>query len=278
MTGPSLPWKMSPEQWKSYNNVVDSGWENSCLCLEDGIKPATANLINLQSIYNYCLEGEYILNNKQVEFHCSDCGAQITRYAKTGKCRSCSRNGIPLSQAHKEAISKGNMGKVLTDEHRRNLSHSRTGRFSGADNPMYGRNHTEESKQKMSITRMSKPDAGTKKVKQISSYICYDGVAGKEVVWRQKIDETGRIQGIGCFLIRKPGKMTLEKRRESNRIWRPIMEARRRGMHFHKISLEHQDCQWHHVTNEHVVATPTNIHQRIKHKLNDGNMLEGVIG
>lgn len=39
-------------------------WKNSCLCLEDGIKPATADLINLQSIYSNCLEGEYMVFKK----------------------------------------------------------------------------------------------------------------------------------------------------------------------------------------------------------------------
>ena len=273
MTGLSLPWKMTPEQWKSLTDTVNSGWENSCLCLEDGIKPATANLINLQSIYNDCLEGEYILNNKQVEYVCSDCGVQITRHAKTGKCRSCSRNGISLSQAHKDAISKGNLGLTKSDEHRKKLSSSRKGRFIGADNPMYGRNHTEESKRKISETKMSKPDAGKKKVKQISSYIDYDRESQKEVVWRQKIDQNGTVQGTGCFLIRKPGTGSIENRRR----WSIECNARRRSLGHHKISLNHEWCEWHHVTREHIVAMPAHIHSKIWHQLGQNN-LEGVLG
>lgn len=348
--------------------IFNDDWENNCLCLEDGIKPAAANLINLQSIYSDCLEGEYMINinatirwkgynpndlkstsgkrvwancdicgkgrwieyrhdspvcrscaltglkrsdeskrkmsvartgiklsnehkqnirdaaeklrmrNIPTEYVCSECGVQITRYAVTGKCRGCARLGKPLSQAHKDAISEGNTGKVLTEDHRRRMSISKKGTQAGKNNPMYGRNHTEESKRKMSKTRMSKPGAGIKKIKQISSFIEYNGNVGKEVVWRQKIDENGRLQGIGCFLIRKPGKMSLEKRRASSRHWRPIMEAQRRGMNFNKISFEHPDCQWHHVTNDHVVSMPIHIHQKVYHKLNDGNILEGVLG
>ena len=114
--------------------------------------------------------------------------------------------------------------------------------------------------------------------KQISTYIAYDKNVGKEVVWRQKIDENGRCQGIGSFNIRTPGKASLEKRREYHKHWRPIMESKRRGYGFNKISLDHDGCEWHHVNSSSVVAMPRHIHQRISHKLGDGNILEGVIG
>lgn len=114
--------------------------------------------------------------------------------------------------------------------------------------------------------------------KQISTYICYDKDVRKEVVWRQKVDENGRCQGTGSFSIRTPGRATVENRRGYSRYWRPIMESRRRGYGFNKISLEHDGCQWHHVNLSSVVAMPETIHQRVSHKLGDGNKLEGVIG
>jgi hypothetical protein len=116
------------------------------------------------------------------------------------------------------------------------------------------------------------------KIKTISHYISYDNTVKKEVVWRQKINEDGVPQGIGYFSIRKPGRMTLEKRRASNRKWRPIMEAKRRGFGFTKLGIGCDDCDWHHVTKELVVAVPRSVHRRVKHKLGDGNMIEGLIG
>lgn len=263
---------MTPEQWKRFNNIVNSGRENSCLCLEDGIKPATANLINLQSIYNECLEGEYLLNTKQVEYFCSDCGAQITKHAKTGKCRGCSHRGNHISQAHKDAISKFNTGRIFSEEHRRKLSIVAVNR-TGAKNGMYRRNHTEESKRKMSEVKLSKPDAGRKKTKQIYSYLNYDCETNNEVVWRQKIDHNGKTQGIGCFLMRHPGSGSVEDRRR----WAVESNATYRGLGSRRISLEHEGCQWHHVTRECIVAMPAHIHSKISHKLGE-NKLEGVIG
>jgi hypothetical protein len=116
------------------------------------------------------------------------------------------------------------------------------------------------------------------KIKTISHYISYDNTVKKEVVWRQKINEDGDLQGIGYFSIRKPGRMILEKRRASNRKWRPIMEAKRRGFGFIKLDIGHPDCDWHHVTKDLVVSVPRIIHKKIKHKLGDGNMIEGLIG
>lgn len=56
------------------------GWENSCLCLEDGIKPATANLINLQSIYSNCLEGDLMVSDEQVKYCECGCGQETKLY------------------------------------------------------------------------------------------------------------------------------------------------------------------------------------------------------
>lgn len=211
--------------------------------------------------------------NMPKEYVCSECGKHISRGVISGKCGSCSRRGNPLSQAHKDAISRGNLGKVMTDTHKRNLSDSKKGTQIGVNNPMYGRNHTEESKQKMSRTRMSKPDAGRKKIKQIYSYLDYDRETNNEVVWRQKIDHNGKPQGIGCFLMRHPGSGSVEDRQR----WAVESNATCRGLGSRRISLEHEGCQWHHVTRDCIVAMPAHIHSKISHKLGE-NKLEGVIG
>lgn len=208
-----------------------------------------------------------------IEYVCSDCGALISKNSKSGKCKGCCQRGNHLSESHKKAISKANLGKKHTDDHKKNLSIAMKGKQSGVNNPMYGRNHTKESKRKISETKLNKPGSGMKKIKTISSYICYDRDAGKEVVWRQKIDQNGRVQGTGFFLIRIPGKGSFEQ----IRLWSMINTAKRRLLGFYKISKEHKGCVWHHVTKKYVVAMPEHIHSKIHHKQGE-NMLEGVLG
>ena len=99
-------------------------------------------------------------------------------------------------------------------------------------------------------------------VKTISKYICYDNITGKQILWRQKIDEFGYVQGIGSFQAQ-----TISSR-----------SATRRGFGFTKLGIGCDGCDWHHVTKDLVVAVPRSVHRKIKHRLGDGNMIEGLIG
>lgn len=56
-------------------------------------------------------------------------------------------------------ISKAHKGKKVSEETKRKLSESRLGRFTGKDNPFYGRHHTDELKKEQS-RRVSKPVIG----------------------------------------------------------------------------------------------------------------------
>lgn len=38
------------------------------------------------------------------------------------------------------------------------------------------------------------------------------------------------------------------------------------------------DCDWHHVTKDLVVVVPRSVHRKVRHKLGDGNIIEGLIG
>ena len=100
------------------------------------------------------------------------------------------------------------------------------------------------------------------RVKTISKYIGYDNITGKQILWRQKIDEFGFVQGIGSF----------QAQTITNR------SATRRGFGFTKLGEGCDDCDWHHVTKDLVVAVPRSVHRRVRHKLGDGNMIEGLIG
>jgi len=69
-------------------SVKFGGWKNSCLCLEDGIKPATNTVISLQSIYIICLEGE-IMSNQNYYFDEEYLISELKRFnEETGKIPS----------------------------------------------------------------------------------------------------------------------------------------------------------------------------------------------
>ena len=53
--------------------------------------------------------------------------------------------------------------------------------------------------------------------------------------------------------------------------------AKRKRLGFHKISLEHPECDWHHVNKNDVVACPKYVHRAIHHICGDGKV-EGVLG
>lgn len=74
--------------------------------------------------------------------------------------------GIPCSDKTKQKISRGNTGKTVTKstriklsetlkgvqkskEHRKRISEARMGKYTGKDNPFYGKKHTKETIKKM---------------------------------------------------------------------------------------------------------------------------------
>lgn len=58
--------------------------------------------------------------------------------------------GKPMSNEHKANISKALAGKPKSDEAKQNMSNARKGKYTGENNPFYGRPHTEESRKKIS--------------------------------------------------------------------------------------------------------------------------------
>lgn len=63
--------------------------------------------------------------------------------------------GRKLSEDTKQKLRIANTGKVLSSEHRRKISESRKGKYTGEVNPFYGKHHTEESKKKITANRRS---------------------------------------------------------------------------------------------------------------------------
>lgn len=97
-----------------------------------------------------------------------------------------------------------------------------------------------------------------------------------QVLWRQKIDENGRLQGLGFFQISRVGKMILEKRRESNREWRPLMEAKRKEFGYIELNESFVGSVGHHIDREFVLHIPKELHQSIKHSVITGEHMAEI--
>jgi len=85
------------------------------------------------------------------------------------KKRVEARRGYKHSEETKEKIRQGNLGKkwseetrknfkgrVITEEQKSKISNTLKGRYSGKNNPMYGKKHSEETKEKLSAARIGK--------------------------------------------------------------------------------------------------------------------------
>ena len=59
-----------------------------------------------------------------------------------------SKKGIPKTEEHKRKLSESHTGKTLSEEHKRNISENHAD-ITGENNPMYGKNQSEEAKQKI---------------------------------------------------------------------------------------------------------------------------------
>jgi len=130
---------------------INDDWENSCLCLEDGIEPAASTFITFQSIYNQCLEGEYTMFNEDSIYCVCGCGQTVKKGNKyilghNSKIKLNSgvfkngfipyNKGVPQSEENKEKNRLGHIGQVPW---------------------MKGKKHTEEAKQKQSNSHKGIP-------------------------------------------------------------------------------------------------------------------------
>jgi len=136
---------------------------------------------------------------------------------------------------------------------------------------MYGKHHSDAAKRKISEAVYR---CGQKQIKSISMYI--DFINPLQVLWRQKIDENGRLQGLGFFQISHVGKMTLEKRRECSRKWGPIMEAKRKGFGYIELNERFEGSEGHHLDKEHVLYIPKELHHTIWHSVITGKNMDEI--
>lgn len=79
--------------------------------------------------------------------------------------------GFTLTEEHKQKLSEAHKGIKFTEEHKRNLSKSRLGRFNGENNPMFGRQHSSESKEKNRLSNLGQNRSEETKEKMRLSHI-----------------------------------------------------------------------------------------------------------
>lgn len=96
--------------------------------------------------YNYTSEDLTFGSNKNVIAVCDECGYSrpvvYSSYVKrntNGICKSCAQ-----------------MGKKLSEDHKRKISETRIGKYIGENSPMYGKIHSEATKHKISEANTGK--------------------------------------------------------------------------------------------------------------------------
>ena len=62
-------------------------------------------------------------------------------------------SGFNHTEETKRKLSNANKGKTLSDEHKRKISESCIGKYTGENNNFYGKQHSEESKRKISKSK-----------------------------------------------------------------------------------------------------------------------------
>lgn len=69
---------------------------------------------------------------------------------------SNSQKGKFFSEETRKKIGEANKKRIYTEEMRKKQSDRQKGKFRGAENPFYGRKHTDETKKKISLSRKLK--------------------------------------------------------------------------------------------------------------------------
>lgn len=89
-----------------------------------------------------------------------------------------------------------------------------------------------------------------------------------------------RIKRNGSFAAQGNIGVSDYRNKPSYRNHKAASNAKKRGLGFHRISLNHVECAWHHINIKDVVACPYEIHNNFEHCVEDGSalMVEGVLG
>lgn len=85
------------------------------------------------------------------------------------KCKiSASLFGRVFSDEHRQKIADANKSRIISDEQRNNMSKNHAD-FSGNNNPMYGKRHSDETKKKISLSKQNISDETRQKIRKSST-------------------------------------------------------------------------------------------------------------
>lgn len=113
---------------------------------------------------------EYATNKDKYGYNITNGGNTLGTMDETTKMKiSLAHTGKPRSEETKEKLRISNLGKALSDEVKVKISKALKGRNKGANNPFYGKKHTEELKKKWSENRkgQNNPNWGKKMPEEV---------------------------------------------------------------------------------------------------------------
>jgi hypothetical protein len=271
-------------------------WKNSCLCLEDGIKPAAANLIDPQNIYSNCLEGERLIDEnatfeqfgykstelsygsvKKIVAVCDKCKKTRTlaKQSYRNLCISCSKMGVkhkyPPTEEHRRNLSKAHIGKIITEEQRRKISASLKGRVPWNK----GKPCSDEVRARLLLANKGRApwNKGKKglqvsytKGKRLSKEHVLHLIENHADLSGEKNPLWGR-KGIKSHIWKGGKKVTMAK----------CKAERRRELSFVPLN----DCDvdgWigHHLDKEYVLFIPKEIHESIRHRQSNQESMDRI--
>lgn len=115
--------------------------------IEDNIESEKAEMLERQYIQQY---DTYYLNGKGYNMTIGGHGTIGYVFTEQDRTKiSKLHKGRKYSAERNEHLRIINTGREYKDEWRKALSESKLGRFTGKDNPFYGKHHTDEHKQKL---------------------------------------------------------------------------------------------------------------------------------
>lgn len=132
-----------------YDDMRKFGTESfTVTLLEDNISDSEAELKESYYIKKY---NTYYLSDGG-GYNMTLGGHGMSGYVPTDEClskRSHSMEGHKFNQIRNEKIRQAMVGREYKQEWREALSRARTGRFTGEDNPFFGKHHTQAAKSKI---------------------------------------------------------------------------------------------------------------------------------
>lgn len=138
-------------------------------CLNCGKEFKVKPSLNIIGRSKYCSSRCYgLFTQKSKEKECLICGKTFRKPPSTykkgfgkycsNKCKGLGLRGInrlPFTEEHKKRISEAKKGTIVSEETKKRMSI----RFSGSGNAMYGKHHSQETRDKIRLKQLGIPES-----------------------------------------------------------------------------------------------------------------------